>query len=361
MRFVVLFLLGLGGCAYGLVQHLNGEPPQTWTDHPADAVSAMVGSCSATVIHPQYIMSVSHCGVSLSTPITVAGQVYYPEAIYTHPTKDIRLIKVLDAHFSKTAVVNDAEPDLEDDSLMTVIGGWGKKRGNTVYSTNNPNKEVGYSWSSQHGHLVWGTSRLRGYSNANLYTKFEHPDDPGGTAYECSLATYDSGCGMYCQTGEDWQLIGIGQKVGDGNISYFRNPADPNETYGTLSIYIRVAPFAGWVHSIIYGADIEEDGWINVVDLEQFCDEWLSSDSTYFYRSDLDRDGRVDLADFTQLAAQWDTVTAPADITGNGQVDVEDLMLLMQQWLHPSSDLACDLDNSGIVDIVDFSLLAKYW
>jgi hypothetical protein len=299
--------------------------------------------------------------MSLSTPITVAGQVYYPEAIYTHPAMDLRLIKVLGANFAEFVPVHDAELPLEEETFSAVIGGWGMARGNTVYATSNPNKPVGYTWSSQHGHLRWGTSKISGYSKAGIYTKFEDTGDPAGTAYECALATYDSGCGMYYQNGEDWKLIGIGRKVTDQGYAYFRDPIDPEEQYGTLNIFLRIEPFVGWIKSILHGADISEDGWINMADLEPFCDEWLNSDAVYNYRSDLNRDGRVNLADFTQLATQWGTVISSADVTGNGRVDIEDLIVFIQQWLQAGSDLSCDLDHSGRVDIVDFSLLAKYW
>ena len=362
MRFVPLLILGLAGCTFGLVLHPNGEPPQTWTGHPSEAVAAAVGPCSGTVIHPHYVITASHFSVGLSTPIMVAGQVYYPEAIYTHPTRDLRLIKVLGGNFNEYAAVQDVKLDWENyETINTVIGGWGKRRGSTVFSDSNQYLPVGYLWGSNHGNLRWGTSKLSGYSTAGIYTKFKKISDPNGTPYECALATYDSGCGMYYQSGEDWQLIGIGRKVVDQGYSYYCDPTNADELYGTLNIYLRIEPFVGWIESILYGADITKDGWINSADLGHFYDEWLSSDSIYYYRSDFNRDGRVDLADFTQIASQWDTVTSPADITGNGDVDVEDLMVLIQQWLQTGSDLTCDLDNSGTVDIADFSLLAKYW
>ena len=361
MRLIPFLILTLFNLAFGLILHPNGEPPQEWTDHPSDAITATVGFCSGTVIHPHYVITAAHCNVGMSTPITVDEQVYFPNAIYTHPTRDVSLVKVLDAHFTEFAVVHEIEPELEDKSLEIVIGGWGKRRGNTVFAETDQYMPVGYTWGNHSGRLKWGTSKLYGYSTAGIYTKFEMVNDPNGTPYECALATYDSGCGMYSQTDENWQLIGIGRKTGDTGYAYYRNPIEPSESYGTLNVFLRIDPYVGWIHSIIYGADINNDGWINTGDMEQFYDEWLSSEPIYFYRSDLNRDGVVDLADITQIASQWNTVVAPADITGNGRVDSEDLYIFLSQWLNTESNPSCDFDNSGKVDIADFSILAQYW
>lgn len=362
MKFiaVLMIVVALSNGAYALILHPDGEPPLSWTDRPLDAVAAKVGSCSATVIHPQYVITVSHFNISLTTPITVAGKVYYPEAIYTHPTRDLRLIKVLNAHFEEFALVDETEPALNT-SLVTVVGGWGKRRGETVFANSNQSLPVGYTWGNYYGGLKWGTSKIDGYSTAGIYTKFEELNDPNGTPYECALATYDSGCGMYSNTGREWQLIGIGCTVIDEGYVFFKSPMNPNTPYGTINAFLRVAPFMGWIRSVIYGADIHQDGRIDSADLEQFCSEWLSRNENYQYRSDLNRDGIVDMADFSQLARQWQKIVSPADMTGDGTVDFDDLALFAPHWLETGSNQPGDMDFSGTVDMADFALMARYW
>jgi hypothetical protein len=53
------------------------------------------------------------------------------------------------------------------------------------------------------------------------------------------------------------------------------------------------------------------------------------------------------------------------DITGDGAVDSADLMLLAQQWLsqpgNPSADVAPAASSEGIVNFVDYAVLAGHW
>ena len=55
----------------------------------------------------------------------------------------------------------------------------------------------------------------------------------------------------------------------------------------------------------------------------------------------------------------------PVDITGEGEVILEDLEVMAWQWLgppgDPSADIAPEPDGNGIVDFLDFALLAENW
>ncbi|MBM4104292.1 MAG: discoidin domain-containing protein [Planctomycetes bacterium] len=56
-----------------------------------------------------------------------------------------------------------------------------------------------------------------------------------------------------------------------------------------------------------------------------------------FGLSDLDCDGRVDISDFSYMAGVWLTNDPKADIAAPaGQVDVQDLLVLVQEWLSDS-------------------------
>jgi len=57
-------------------------------------------------------------------------------------------------------------------------------------------------------------------------------------------------------------------------------------------------------------------------------------------------------------------VAAPlkADISKTGQVDLEDVMLVAQQWLTDGSGQpSADISEDGNVSLTDFSLVAKQW
>jgi len=59
------------------------------------------------------------------------------------------------------------------------------------------------------------------------------------------------------------------------------------------------------------------------------------------------------------------TSPIPADFNGDGVVDCEDLMTLMDQWQQTSGQLSADIapgpSGDGIVDIEDLVLLVDYW
>ncbi len=49
------------------------------------------------------------------------------------------------------------------------------------------------------------------------------------------------------------------------------------------------------------------------------------------------------------------------DLTNDGKVDFDDLAGQVEDWLNSSSDQPGDLDRNGIVNMVDFALLAQKW
>jgi hypothetical protein len=49
------------------------------------------------------------------------------------------------------------------------------------------------------------------------------------------------------------------------------------------------------------------------------------------------------------------------DITGDGVVDVSDILALIGSWGSCSSDCPADLNGDGVVDVSDILLLLSYW
>jgi hypothetical protein len=116
--------------------------------------------------------------------------------------------------------------------------------------------------------------------------------------------------------------------------------------------------------------DFNHDRNVNFLDLAVFCSHWLEqdcNDPNWCEGADLDHSNKVDFMDFAAFANSWFEgviVPIPADITGDGKVDLDDLKILIEQWLQspgiPSADIApSPLD--GIVNFLDFAVIAEHW
>lgn len=66
-----------------------------------------------------------------------------------------------------------------------------------------------------------------------------------------------------------------------------------------------------------------------------------------------------DASVFLEIAPTPIEETDPADLDGNGQVDGNDLIILLGAW--GTSDAAADLDGNGIVDGADLMILLGAW
>jgi hypothetical protein len=312
MKLIIVLFLILNSFTFGLVLHPDGEPNESWINKPPNSVVAKVGNCSGVVIHPQHILTVGHCPVSYSTPLNVNGIIYYPEKIYSHIVQDFFVIKVIDANFTDFAAIPEYEI-MEEGNLdwEIIIGGYGKTRGEEIYAYYDPNLLVGYSWGNNYGELKWGTNEIIVFNKISLYIYFDQVFD---TPYECSISTYDSGCGGFVFRDGRWWTVGIGRSVSDYNVSFFLPINEEDPLYmGSRSNFIRTYCMAGWIESIIYNADMNRDEVVDVDDLMMFCEDWLiGEDSLNFVyiffnsRSDLNRDGHVNFIDFSIFASQWE-------------------------------------------------------
>ena len=51
--------------------------------------------------------------------------------------------------------------------------------------------------------------------------------------------------------------------------------------------------------------------------------------------------------------------TAPGDVTGDGIVNVEDILAIIAVW--GSNDAAADINDDGIVDVSDLLIVIANW
>jgi hypothetical protein len=105
-------------------------------------------------------------------------------------------------------------------------------------------------------------------------------------------------------------------------------------------------------------------------DLTLFVSYWLRTDCADPYwcgKADFNKSGNIDLTDFAIMAQHWlegNVQYPPYDIVPDGKINIDDLLVLIEQWLSapgtPSADIAPQpLDN--VVNIEDFALLAQHW
>jgi hypothetical protein len=136
-------------------------------------------------------------------------------------------------------------------------------------------------------------------------------------------------CGgsAFCTTGLSIETFGFDYVPADYNGDYFVNFAD----FAVLAEW--------WLQSDCKGCggtDLTGDQQIQLDDLREFTDLWLTGIEQYI-SGDINNDGTANFVDFAVLAGRWlDTVCdgcAGADLTGDGRVNTDDLDELSQNWL----------------------------
>ena len=76
----------------------------------------------------------------------------------------------------------------------------------------------------------------------------------------------------------------------------------------------------------------------------------------------MNEDGRVDMLDFVLFAEKWQfTGSCPQDFSCDGIVNVDDLLLLLENWLWGADRRIADMNEDGCVDMLDFVLFAEKW
>lgn len=129
-------------------------------------------------------------------------------------------------------------------------------------------------------------------------------------------------------------------------------PIPPVYVYGAY-----VAPDGFWLK-----ADLNYDGSVDEQDLDQICENWLST----VQLSDLQVSGAIDFQEFAQIAARWRWTSvwnrfSRADIDNSGRIDFLDFAILAQDWDKTGSELRGDLNLDGTVNYLDLTYLSQDW
>jgi YD repeat-containing protein len=80
---------------------------------------------------------------------------------------------------------------------------------------------------------------------------------------------------------------------------------------------------------------------------------------------DINHSGIVNFIDFAILAQDWlkSSDHLPGDLNRDDIVDVKDLKIMADYWLHPGEHQPPnpDINHSGMVNFIDFAIFASHW
>jgi len=115
-------------------------------------------------------------------------------------------------------------------------------------------------------------------------------------------------------------------------------------------------------------SDFNRDWNVGLLDLAELTDQWLQScsDPNWCEETDLDQSGVVNFIDFGIFAKNWLWKIIPADLDIDGDVDFADYAVFASHWMDGNCAEkgwcdGADLDKSGSVDLFDLAELAEHW
>ena len=123
--------------------------------------------------------------------------------------------------------------------------------------------------------------------------------------------------------------------------------------------FIDFAEFATDWPVIPEPADLNGDGAVDMGDLELIVYNWLQTGPDI--TGDINSDDIVNFIDFAEFATGWPVIPKPADLNGDGKVDMGDLELIVYNWLQTGPDILGDINSDNIVNFIDFAEFRMYW
>lgn len=299
--------------SFAIILHPGAEPNLAdWPD--ANAVGRWSSNASCVAVSSNAIITTRHQGGGVGTLIWFEGIEYIVKEVLPEPgpnAADLRLCRVERTQPGATYLKYAPLYTLTGEKSKEFrISGFGKSRGSAVSDANG----IGYLWTGNNTIQRWGTNKILKFGwyhddepvNAYISDLIVSEFDPCETTpYEAAVASHDSGGGWFIEEGGVWKVAALSAYVQYGGVSYY-DPAE--KQWG-----IRISSYADWVSQNIP----------NRVD------------------GDYSGDYEVDFVDFNILAGNWQRNDCLAnnncdgvDFEPDGDVDWDDLFLLLDNWLN---------------------------
>lgn len=233
------------------------------------------GNFTGTPVGPHHFLTAKHAAGTVGGIFTFQGASYTTVARTVHPSADLAIWQVAEA-FPSWARLYTATDEV---GKPFMVFGRGLKRGTEVNVTGaSPTALRGWRWGTSDGKLRWGENVVdavvpasTGYPTELLYAAFDRQAGEN----EATIATGDSGGGVFIRDGTLWKLAGINLAT-DGyfsltglanswfNASIFdagglylganassSHVVDVDADVPCGFYFARLSSYAGWVYSVV--------------------------------------------------------------------------------------------------------------
>lgn len=163
---------------------------------------------TGTPIATNWFLTAKHVGGSVGDEFQFAGATYRTTAVFNDTQSDLALWRVCGEFTTFAPLYGTAN----EAGRICVLLGRGLSRGLPVVVTNGESASVqGWRWGGNAGPLRWGVNQITGYEDygTNTATLLRGTFDANAQTEEATLASGDSGGGLFIQRAGKWQLAGI--------------------------------------------------------------------------------------------------------------------------------------------------------
>ena len=316
-----VFLFCGTGPALGVILHPAGEPNLvTWTDRPdPNVVGRWSSNASCVAVSGNCVITTRHQGGGVDSSVQIGGNTYIVTEAWNHSTADLRVAKLYGANLTEFVGLYE---DVNEKDKDIVIGGYGDGRGAVLV---NKGKVYGYKWdNSANTTQRWGQNTVDANTSDVIIADFDGLGEGNSTTYECTIADHDSGCGWFIYDSNEWKVAGLSRAADihyeeghDGEHAYieawFRNRTNPRTLDPDYLDGVRISSYAGWISQTVPeyvpGNLTGDDYWVDFNDFAAFGQYWFDTDCGF---------------------PDW---CGGADFEPDGDVDWDDLLFLMDNWL----------------------------